>query len=418
MDEIYLKEKLSELKWSYKFEIYNQVINNFSIRESLSEIENSVIVVAHKYSYDLIMNLKELNKQKSANSEIIFVNNNILNENLNEIDKYIDVKINLTRNTGACVARNIGAIFSRGNLLIFVDDDGIPDENFLNGHILTHKIFNVFTVRGVCLPKTNSILMDHYCLGEEVCSSYCNLEGNFSIASNVFFDIGGWNDNLFYGHEGIELSYRLLNYYSDFSKQIYSPLPILYHDYVEDASKVNLKLKKLEMSKEKILKMSPMFESIVDLWSNLKSQSIKIDYNMCSSNNYNIEYQSILKSSISKMIEWLDLDEVFDFRNEKLSLDLKRKEFFEKKKVYIFGSGTKGKKVYNYLKRIEVEIEGFIDNNNDSQFKFIYDKKIYPLNCIYEDVFIIIASTWANEISLQLNKEGYKENIDYTSVKI
>ena len=50
-------------------------------------------------------------------------------------------------------------------------------------------------------------------------------EGNSAVRRDVFLTIGGFNSKL-YGHEGIDLSYRLRN----LGKQLYIPSIIIYHD--------------------------------------------------------------------------------------------------------------------------------------------------------------------------------------------
>lgn len=419
--KLLLQERLSKLKWSNKLALYNSVIDSVVIKDTtINNIENTVIVVAHKYSRDLVSNLELLNQEKDEDTEIIFVNNNIPENELFEIDKYINVRVNINNNSGACVARNIGAVFSNGSLLIFVDDDGKPDENFLKGHILSHKMFNIISARGVCLPKTNKIFMDHYCLGTEISSSYCNLEGNYSIIADVFFEVGGWNDNLFYGHEGMELSYRLIKYDSDISKQIYSPLPILYHDYVKNESDKILKYEKLETSRKEIVKFSPMFETVMNLWMSNTNKTNEIDYRICLSNSIYYDFQSILDCARLKIDDWKQSTEnsIFDFRDINIDLMIKRKNFFENKKIYIFGSGKKGKKVFNSMKNLNIEIVGFVDNNEDIHGKYICNKKINLLNEICNDAFVLVASMWENEINLQLMDKGFSNHIGFANIII
>lgn len=67
--------------------------------------------------------------------------------------KLVDVYIELKGNSGAYLARNIGSVFSNGGVLIFVDDDGLPETGMLAAHANAHDEYLLDAVRGGCLPK-------------------------------------------------------------------------------------------------------------------------------------------------------------------------------------------------------------------------------------------------------------------------
>lgn len=64
----------------------------------------------------------------------------------------------------------------------------------------------------------------------------------------LFFAVGGWDDEIIFGGGGIDLAFRLLQVESDRRKQIYSPVPIVYHDYAANEEHLALKHKKERVS--------------------------------------------------------------------------------------------------------------------------------------------------------------------------
>src|SRR5699024_3067951 len=91
-----------------------------------------------------------------------------------------DTFIQLNKNTGAYLARNIGSIIANSEILIFIEDDGIPAANCIAEHIRTHSDSKIVTVRGCYLSKNNGIMPEHYWLGMYSLNSAPNLEGNCS----------------------------------------------------------------------------------------------------------------------------------------------------------------------------------------------------------------------------------------------
>lgn len=82
-------------------------------------------------------------------------------------------------------------------------------------------------------------------------------------------------------------------------------------------------------------------------------------------------------------------------------------------KVYIFGTGSAMVKFLDFVNKTEFEIIAYVDNDNKKQGKMINNISIIsPLNIndsIYD--YIIIASEYYEEITLQLNKLGITRNV-------
>ncbi|NJD51871.1 MAG: glycosyltransferase family 2 protein [Candidatus Methanoperedens sp.] len=216
-------------------------------RSSISEIHNygnnnilpkaSVVIVTYNTDKDLLsQNLKSLKEQTIKDFEILVVDNSD-KVNLREIVSKYNLKyLRLEKNYGPMLARNVGIKYSNGDIIIFLDDDAIPAGNFVEQHIRAYDENNILGLRGKVLPRTYSIynyFASHYDLGNQPITCPINIEGNSSFKRTVLFEVGGFNPKLLkvLGHEGIELTYRIICKYKDKSKLIYWPCATIYHNY-------------------------------------------------------------------------------------------------------------------------------------------------------------------------------------------
>lgn len=88
------------------------------------------------------------------------------------------------------------------------------------------------------------------------------------------------------------------------------------------------------------------------------------------------------------------------------------------RKAYIWGAGSAGRNVLKLLLNAGVYINGFIDSDPNKNGKSIEGIQIYVPNLIEgmevnDKPFIIVASTYSEEIEKQLNCMGYRSGDDY-----
>ena len=165
------------------------------------------------------------------------------------------------------MARNFGALFSNGEIIIFIDDDGIPEEGLIQAHLKIHKERAIHIARGVYRPKTkNGPKPWHYELGTEARPAVCLLEGNTSFRPEAFFKVGGWNDRLLVYHEGLELSYRYFRAGYEQEKLIYFPDAVLRHDYVKPPAGQNRKNRLLKTSHYLIHAIHDDIDAVLNSW--------------------------------------------------------------------------------------------------------------------------------------------------------
>ena len=145
----------------------------------------------------------------------------------------------LAENRGPCPARNYGARLSKNKWLLFLDDDGLAPDGMLEA--LRNIIRNnpdFYAIRGKIIPKNDTIynyLQSLYDMGDRPMPYFLNLEGITAIRKTELDAVDGWNNEL-YGHEGIELSYRLIDRFGPDNCQ-YHPDLVLRHDYSDSLLK-------------------------------------------------------------------------------------------------------------------------------------------------------------------------------------
>lgn len=214
-------------------------VSCLNLFEDKVQAASVVIVTYNTGEQDLKSCLNALTEQTQQNFEIIIVDNNDQLKISPVLSKYRLKYIRLKGNFGVNVARNIGTVYSNGDIIIFLDDDAIPGPDFVEGHIHAYKNSDILALRGKSLPKSQSVynyFASRYDLGSKVIPWMIDLEGNSSFKKNVLLEVGGFNPDL-WGHEGIEISYRILKIYTNKNRLIYSPAPIIYHDYSTDFKK-------------------------------------------------------------------------------------------------------------------------------------------------------------------------------------
>jgi len=184
----------------------------------------SVVITTYKRNIEVLQRaLESVLRQTYKDFELIIVNDNPDNDNANEfIEKFIQDNnndnrieyIHLEKNSGACVARNIGAQKATGEYIAFLDDD---DEWYADK---LEKQVAAISCNNNCSLVTGYVILDNkiiYNQGMEYQGNVIEklLAGNFIGGSSVplirkdIFDIVGGFDEKYLSSQDYNLWIKL-----------------------------------------------------------------------------------------------------------------------------------------------------------------------------------------------------------------
>ena len=231
----------------------------------------SVITPTFRVGLDLWKLVLSVQKQLLEGDEFIVVDND-KSAYAKKIAALENVKYHkFPENRGPCPARNYGADFSKNEWLLFLDDDGLAPDGMLDAlRNIIRENPNFYAIRGKIVPKNNYIynnMQSHYDMGDMPMPYFLNLEGILAIRKKEFDEVGGW-DNTLYGHEGMELTYRLLDRFGPENCQ-YHPGLVFRHDYSDCLLKYLTKDERHHHNSKKLRNKYDHLKPIIDKYKKL-----------------------------------------------------------------------------------------------------------------------------------------------------
>jgi len=193
----------------------------------------SVILVTYNRPNDIEMCVQAIRRQHCSDYEIIVVDNGDVDKKAAALTGSVDVYVDCPMNFNLSEGRNIGAHFANGQIVVFLDDDALVGPEYLDTIQKAFEQYDILGLRGRAFPKDGQRPEKHIgvCdLGEEPFATLCTQEGNAAFRWDAYIAVGGM-DALLFGHEGSDLSYRLMRRYNHTSAVIYWPGTIIHHDY-------------------------------------------------------------------------------------------------------------------------------------------------------------------------------------------
>lgn len=204
----------------------------------------SVVVVAYNTNEALIKCLESLKNQSMDGFETLLIDNGKNEAVFNELSRFSLRYYRLKQNYLPSLARNVGIAHAKGAAVCFLDDDALAAPDFVAQHLQALQQPGILGVRGKILPKTDSPynkLALHYNLGDQVLTSYVDMENNASFWRETLVQVGGFNPTVFAG-EGAELSYRIVKKFGGPERLIYWPNVVVYHDFSNSFKKYYRKM--------------------------------------------------------------------------------------------------------------------------------------------------------------------------------
>ena len=175
----------------------------------------SLIIPTYNRQEIVFQTLQYIKQQSISGFEVVLVDQTESNDsNLNNFKddgfKYKYLKI---KETGLPNARNVGAENAKGDILIFIDDDSIPDSDLIQSYM---NLFNdyekdKFCIGGRIIEKNTTMFKENNSIVggwitwygktlknfDTVKSGECEWAsgGNFGLTKNLFIEAGGFDPN-------------------------------------------------------------------------------------------------------------------------------------------------------------------------------------------------------------------------------
>lgn len=176
----------------------------------------AVLLTMGKRPQELQRALTSLKSQQGVTLDVVIVGNG-----WNPAEQFPTEKtLHLTENLGIPAGRNAGVANVSGEYLFFLDDDAYLDDS----HALSSLIekLNVHHQWGLIQPRVvpegageiPNRWVPRLRVGNPLESSPATTlwEGAVILRRHLFDEIGGWPENFFYAHEGIELVWQVYNH--------------------------------------------------------------------------------------------------------------------------------------------------------------------------------------------------------------
>jgi cellulose synthase/poly-beta-1,6-N-acetylglucosamine synthase-like glycosyltransferase len=179
-----------------------------------------------------------LNQNYSGRYEIIVVDDGSTDDTRERIKKFKKVKLIEQKHKGPAAARNLGVKNSKGDIVLFLDSDAVPDKNWLKHMISPFKDKKIVGVSGTYRTLNKNSLIARFA-GYEIDERHDKLSkektidfiGSFSAGyrKNVFLEFGGFDESFSMpSGEDPELSFKISN---AGLKMVFQPKAFVYHKH-------------------------------------------------------------------------------------------------------------------------------------------------------------------------------------------
>jgi len=195
----------------------------------------TVAVIIYNTGNAILDLLKSLKIQSKMVTDIVIINNGKINIETIEKLKTMQIKYVESAFNSLSFGRNIAALYAKGKVIIYLDDDCIAHEQLVENHLALYANENVLGVQGKGVAYKHPFyctFQSHYDLGPDIQPSVYSFEGNISIRKDALFKVGGF-DPKYFGCEGLKLSYKLSRIYNRNDVIFYNPKAIIYHDFAK-----------------------------------------------------------------------------------------------------------------------------------------------------------------------------------------
>jgi GT2 family glycosyltransferase len=264
----------------------NEIDSIFDWRKPQNTPNLSIIIVTYNRKDDLLLSLQALNLQSEKNFEVVVVNNGTYIDAFRSLPSgllYDLCIVQMKANYGPSLARNIGAEYSKSNIIAILDDDAKAEHDWVSRILFHFQDEEIIGLRGRVLPKENEEYMHIpfiYDPGDRSIVNDAGLEMGAVYRKKEFLSVGGYNE-LLYHHEGTELSYRISKANNNRLDSIkYFPDIVIYHNTHANHEHLTEKIIRNTENKKMILKTQPNFDAYHSFFWRIYEQDTN-NYNWC-----------------------------------------------------------------------------------------------------------------------------------------
>lgn len=258
--------------WSARYAPLTRDVWRRTNADTSPHIAVSVVVVVYRFHSGVERALRHIVAQRDAcereHVELIIVNNTWGDARACRIfQELADVHVEMQGNVGASPGRNVGAMHARGELLCFLDDDGVIEPGYIERGVAHFRGDEALVgLRTRVEPDKHpyfTTLATHYDRGDAPIADTLITEGSMMVRRDVFIEAGGFHDELF-GHEGIELTFRIFQKYGSEKEVKYVPDMVMRHDYMDSWEKFIRKCVRYDRADRHVPERSAELQAFMD----------------------------------------------------------------------------------------------------------------------------------------------------------
>jgi glycosyltransferase involved in cell wall biosynthesis len=253
-------------------ERYASEFRELVVRREVKNPAVTLVVISYRaadylldsdYLLDCLRHLRGQTVALDLPYEILLADSGGLEHLRDRYGNLVDVELRLRDGLPLNVARNAAMGWARGELVAYIDDDGLVVPDWLESGVNLFRDETIGAARGRIVPHRHpwyNVWAGHYDRGDELWDEdNVSTEGNMLIRRAVYLAIGGFRDDL-YGGEGLYLAYRMKRAFPE-KRSVYAPGMIMRHDYCRSAREFVWKSRRYKDVRKNITGIEPEFDA-------------------------------------------------------------------------------------------------------------------------------------------------------------
>ncbi|MDI1434211.1 MULTISPECIES: glycosyltransferase family 2 protein [Polyangium] len=245
---------------------YASEFRELVVRREVKDPAVTLVVISYRAADYLLDCLRHLRGQTVALDlpyEILLADSGGLDHLRDRYGNLVDVELRLRDGLPLNVARNAAMGWARGELVAYIDDDGLVVPDWVEYGVNLFRDETIGAARGRIVPHKHpwyNVWAGHYDRGDDLWDEdNVSTEGNMLIRRAVYLAIGGFRDDL-YGGEGLYLAYRMKHAFPAL-RSVYAPGMIMRHDYCRSAREFIWKSRRYKDVRKNITGIEPAFDA-------------------------------------------------------------------------------------------------------------------------------------------------------------